>query len=217
MTSKSECPVCGAVLEQTPRKLCRTCGNGDRTRTLFLVYRTIKTILSERRALVFTEENWLDPCLFHSCEKSVYLGKNHLDIQNISRSDESYDWIASNHVLEHVPNDGLALQEMYRILSPYGILQLTIPTPGKVYHTKDWGFPDETKMGHYRNYGAEFQLFLRNLIPDAWLVSAFARDSITDFADIVYFIAKNESTATMLASQLLLGKVIAVPSAPINA
>ena len=38
------------------------------------------------------------------------------DVQNLSFKDSSFDIILSNHVLEHVRNDGLALNEMARIL-----------------------------------------------------------------------------------------------------
>jgi len=119
------------------------------------MYQAIRQITSLRSALVFSEENWLLDCQFSKCERSVYFGQNHIDVQSINRSDNSYEWIASNHILEHVHNDVKGLKEMYRILSLNGILQLTVPTPSRVFSTKDWGFADSSKMGHYRNYGAD--------------------------------------------------------------
>ena len=48
------------------------------------------------------------------------------DICNLPFEDNSYDVILCNHVLEHIPDDTKAMQELYRILKPggYGIFQI---------------------------------------------------------------------------------------------
>ena len=48
------------------------------------------------------------------------------DICELPFKDNSYDIILCNHVLEHIPNDTKAMQELYRILKPggYGVLQI---------------------------------------------------------------------------------------------
>lgn len=48
------------------------------------------------------------------------------DICNLPFDDNSYDVILCNHVLEHIPNDTKAMQEMYRIMKPggWGIFQI---------------------------------------------------------------------------------------------
>lgn len=48
------------------------------------------------------------------------------DICNLPFEDNSYDIILCNHVLEHIPDDTKAMQELYRVLKPggYGIFQI---------------------------------------------------------------------------------------------
>ena len=48
------------------------------------------------------------------------------DICNLPFEDNSYDVILCNHVLEHIPDDTKAMQELFRVLKPggYGIFQI---------------------------------------------------------------------------------------------
>ncbi|MEX2350618.1 MAG: methyltransferase domain-containing protein [Flavobacteriaceae bacterium] len=49
------------------------------------------------------------------------------DICNLPFHDNSFDFILCNHVLEHIPNDTKAMQELYRILKPGGTGIFQIP------------------------------------------------------------------------------------------
>jgi SAM-dependent methyltransferase len=49
------------------------------------------------------------------------------DICNLPFQDNSYDIILCNHVLEHIPDDTKAMQELYRVLKPDGMAILQIP------------------------------------------------------------------------------------------
>ncbi|QED36245.1 class I SAM-dependent methyltransferase [Antarcticibacterium arcticum] len=49
------------------------------------------------------------------------------DITKLPFEDNSYDFILCNHVLEHIPDDTKAMQELYRILRPRGTAILQIP------------------------------------------------------------------------------------------
>ncbi|MFC0604020.1 class I SAM-dependent methyltransferase [Winogradskyella pulchriflava] len=48
------------------------------------------------------------------------------DICNLPFEDNTYDVILCNHVLEHIPDDTKAMQELYRVMKPggYGIFQI---------------------------------------------------------------------------------------------
>ncbi len=49
------------------------------------------------------------------------------DICNLPFADNNYDIIFCNHVLEHIPEDTTAMQELYRVLKPGGMAILQIP------------------------------------------------------------------------------------------
>lgn len=49
------------------------------------------------------------------------------DICNLPFESDSYDVILCNHVLEHIPDDTKAMQELYRVLKPGGMAILQIP------------------------------------------------------------------------------------------
>ena len=49
------------------------------------------------------------------------------DICNLPFKDEEFDVILCNHVLEHIPDDTKAMQELYRILKKGGMAILQIP------------------------------------------------------------------------------------------
>lgn len=49
------------------------------------------------------------------------------DICNLPFEDNQYDVILCNHVLEHIPDDTKAMQELYRVLKPGGMAILQIP------------------------------------------------------------------------------------------
>jgi predicted SAM-dependent methyltransferase len=49
------------------------------------------------------------------------------DICNLPFENDQYDVILCNHVLEHIPDDTKAMQELYRVLKPGGMAVLQIP------------------------------------------------------------------------------------------
>lgn len=49
------------------------------------------------------------------------------DICNLPFESDTYDIIFCNHVLEHIPDDTKAMQELYRVLKPGGMAILQIP------------------------------------------------------------------------------------------
>lgn len=49
------------------------------------------------------------------------------DICDLPFGENSYDLIFCNHVLEHIPDDTKAMQELYRVLKPGGMAILQIP------------------------------------------------------------------------------------------
>ena len=93
------------------------------------------------------------------------------DICNLPFEDNSYDIILCNHVLEHIPDDTKAMQELYRVMKPggYGIFQI----PQDL--TRQTTFEDNTitdkkeraeifgQYDHVRVYGYDYFNKLRDI------------------------------------------------------
>ena len=93
------------------------------------------------------------------------------DICNLPFEDNSYDIIFCNHVLEHIPDDTKAMQELYRILKPGGMAILQIPQDLKREVTyADDSITDEKERAaifgqydHVRIYGRDYFDKLRSI------------------------------------------------------
>lgn len=57
----------------------------------------------------------------------------------------SFDFILCSEVLEHIDNDGLALDELCRVLVPGGWILISVPTPPAVYD------PNHVREGYRRD------------------------------------------------------------------
>jgi len=165
--------------------------------------------------LQFAKDISVDPAWFRQWDHSEYGGHNSIDILSIQLPDGAVDWIVLNHILEHVADDERALSELTRILSPSGVIQITIPSPIYNFDTDDWGFPDENKIYHYREYGSD--LFPRigaifgNL--DAFSIVAIPSDPVTEVSEGVIFAAKERVTLKSVFESL---RAEQIPSIRLN-
>lgn len=50
-----------------------------------------------------------------------------MDLTDLKFNDNSFDFIICNHVLEHIQDDHIAMQEMFRVLKPGGKALLNVP------------------------------------------------------------------------------------------
>ncbi|MFK7049792.1 MULTISPECIES: class I SAM-dependent methyltransferase [Flavobacterium] len=93
------------------------------------------------------------------------------DICNLPFQDNSYDIIFCNHVLEHIPDDTKAMQELYRVLKPGGMGIFQIPQD----YSRQTTFTDDTitdpkerakifgQYDHVRVYGLDYFDKLRSI------------------------------------------------------
>ncbi|MFA9190946.1 methyltransferase domain-containing protein [Flavobacterium sp. FZUC8N2.13] len=93
------------------------------------------------------------------------------DICNLPFEDNQYDVILCNHVLEHIPDDTKAMQELYRVLKPGGMAILQIPQD----LNRDVTFADDSitdqkertkifgQYDHVRIYGRDYFDKLRSI------------------------------------------------------
>ncbi len=93
------------------------------------------------------------------------------DICNLPFNDNAYDIIFCNHVLEHIPDDTKAMQELFRVLSPGGWAILQIPqdlTRQKTFEDDSITDPKERakifgQYDHVRVYGRDYFDKLRSI------------------------------------------------------
>ncbi|PIA79583.1 SAM-dependent methyltransferase [Gaetbulibacter sp. 4G1] len=93
------------------------------------------------------------------------------DICNLPFKNDSYDVIFCNHVLEHIPDDAKAMQELYRVLKPNGMGIFQIPQD----LSREFTFEDDTitdkkerakifgQYDHVRVYGRDYFDKLRSV------------------------------------------------------
>lgn len=86
------------------------------------------------------------------------------DICDLPFKDNSFDFIICNHVLEHIPDDTKAMQELYRVLAPSGTAIMQVPYDAK----REITFEDNTitdqrertrifgQYDHLRVYGMDY-------------------------------------------------------------
>jgi len=93
------------------------------------------------------------------------------DICNLPFEEASFDFILCNHVLEHIPEDLKAMQELYRILKPGGMAILQIPQDlSREITFQDDSIVDPAKRAqifgqydHVRIYGRDYFAKLRSV------------------------------------------------------
>ena len=78
------------------------------------------------------------------------------NLMDIECKDNMWDIIICHRVLEHIPDDQMGLQELFRILKPSGILILSVPINVNLDETIIYDEPNPYQNDHYYNYGKDF-------------------------------------------------------------
>jgi len=114
------------------------------------------------------------------------------DICNLPFVDNEYDVIFCNHVLEHIPNDTKAMQELYRVLKPGGMAILQIPQDlnrETTYEDDSITDPQERarifgQYDHVRIYGRDYFEKLRSIgfkIDEVDYTSILSKEEVTKY------------------------------------
>jgi SAM-dependent methyltransferase len=139
---------------------CPGCDSRSRHRGLAVLLPELLEDHAPRRVLHFAPEPVLRSC-FQRPEISYETADlfledvthTRVDLQQLPFVDATYDLIACNHVLEHVPDDQRALAELARVLKPGGLAVITVP--GEFSRRETLYFSGELDNGHYRDYGLD--------------------------------------------------------------
>ena len=116
---------------------CPRCLSKNRERLLRAVLENNLSI-SGKRVLHFSPEKHLynfisakaavttvdlAPGFYHNIDSSV----KYADATSLPFADGSFDLVIANHILEHIPEDKVAMKEMYRVLTNNGLAILQVP------------------------------------------------------------------------------------------
>ena len=158
---------------------CPICFSNSRTRLLFEYIRREMKIydLTARATVLHVAPEYGILSRLRACKTIHYVGVDlvpdnyrgtaevaRCDITAIDYGDQSFDLVICSHVLEHIPDDRLAMRELFRVLKPSGTAILQVPISASLQRTvEDPHLTDpkerERRFGQYdhvRIYGADY-------------------------------------------------------------
>jgi SAM-dependent methyltransferase len=166
-----QCPACGwmglrfrtVYFGSYVRKdcACPRCRSMERHRSYFLYYSGLER-MRHKVILYFAPEPslylWLAKQRSKLILSDLVAPGVHVraDLMCLPFKNGVVDAIINHHVLEHISDDAVALEELERILKADGRLFIAVPINESRAVTLDWGFPDPVKQGHFREYGRDF-------------------------------------------------------------
>ncbi|MBE6505273.1 MAG: class I SAM-dependent methyltransferase [Methanobrevibacter millerae] len=185
-----ECPICGYKgidFQSYPNiihkeVMCPACGSHERYRAIWLYLENNKELLeNHKKVLHFAPEIHFKE-LFESKDVEYHgvdlnperhpFVEEKVDIQDIPYNENYFDLIICSHVLEHVPDDIKALNELRRVLKPGGVALILVPMNGisynlpydesKTLEKEEYNTPELRdkyygQFDHLRLYGTDFK------------------------------------------------------------
>lgn len=174
------CPLCESrVREFRPAGIvpranarCPVCGSLERHRLLWL-YLIERTDLfdNRRKKLLHISPEHVIGSRLRDHRSIDYLSSDleskqamvQMDITAIELSDDTFDVIICNHVMEHIPDDRRAMAELFRVIQPGGWAILQTPVKGDTtYEDAAFQTPEERlrhfgQRDHVRMYGRDYR------------------------------------------------------------
>jgi SAM-dependent methyltransferase len=170
------CPCCGSTYRKfhalgLENRMCWSCGSLERDRLLWLLFdRRPQMLAPGMRILHVAPERALQPRLdslpgveYVAGDLDARYAHDRIDVTALGFSDDSFDAILCNHVLEHVPDDERAIRELRRVLRPGGWAILLVPLVDRATTDEDPGVTDRAERvrrfgqhDHVRQYGWDY-------------------------------------------------------------
>lgn len=157
---------------------CHSCRSTDRDRLVFVFLKEKLQIFQNKKIKIlhFAPENALSKVLHNTDFEEYICGDlftegyfypdyvRNMNVLDIPFGENYFDLIICNHLLEHVPDDRAAMQELFRVLKPGGKAILQVPLSLNSELTdEDFTLTDpsekEQRFGqfdHVRIYGQDY-------------------------------------------------------------
>ena len=211
------CPICNSTFREfgtvglIPRKnaKCHECGSLERHRLLWLYFNERTDLFKSNKKIrllhfapekvfyyIFSANQNIE---YYPCDLSpeIYGYKGNVkikkaDITDIPFEENYFDVIICSHVLEHVPNDALAMSELYRVLKNEGWAILQVP----IDYDRETTYEDFTvttlngrekafgQHDHVRWYGRDYKDRLKKagfIVNEDDFVKSFSREDLFKF------------------------------------
>jgi len=224
------CPICNSKFKEfgpfglVPRKnaMCYKCGSLERHRLLWMFFNEKTDLFKSNQKIrllhfapekmfydIFSTNKNIEyyPCdLFpenYAYEGNVKIKK--ADITDIPFEENYFDVIICNHVLEHIPDDALAMSELYRVLKKKGWAILQVPIDYNRETTYE-DFSITTKEGrekafgqndHVRQYGRDYKDRLKKagfIVNEDNFVKSFSSEDLFRYglqpSELIYYCEK---------------------------
>ena len=183
-----QCPCCdgsfitflpfGVADRRRAHAQCPACGSLERHRLMWLFIQERTPLLKQKQKLlhVAPERFYFDrlskhPLVDYTAGDKFDPGYEYpkgtidMDITRIQFPESTFDAVICSHVLEHVPDDGLAMRELLRVLKPGGWAIIQVPLSKAMARTdEDITITDpkerERRFGqhdHFRLYGLDLK------------------------------------------------------------
>lgn len=188
-----KCPCCngsfigflpfGVAERRRAHALCPACGSLERHRLMWLFIQERTPLLKQKQKLLhvaperfYFDRLSKDPLVEYTAGDKFDPGYQYpkgtidMDITRIQFPDGTFDAVICSHVLEHVPDDALAMRELCRVLRPGGWAIIQVPMKKGMANTdEDITIIDpkerERRFGqhdHFRLYGMDLKDRLSN-------------------------------------------------------
>jgi SAM-dependent methyltransferase len=176
-----ECPICSGHFRKflpygynivRSNVLCPKCLSLERHRLLWLYLKNRTDFFTASLKVLHVAPEQCFYKLFRKMQNLSYvtadlespLADVKLDIQDMPFTDQEFDVVICNHVLEHVPDDRKAIREIFRVLKKGGFALLQVPTNYAMeltYEDPRITEPAEREKhfrqkDHYRLYGRDY-------------------------------------------------------------
>lgn len=132
--------------------------------------------------------------------------RDYADITKLPYEDNKFDYILCNHVLEHIPDEQLALSELKRVLKPEGVAFLNVPIDqtltetleNPAYNTDALRLKYYGQCDHVRKYGLDYEKHLEKAgfhVTSIIVRNYFSKKAIYEYGltpdELIYSYRKN--------------------------